>query len=334
MSALDFLFQGTPPTQVTNTGQTSSNVPSWLQQYAQGILSEGAAAASQPYAQYGGPTVAGLTPQTTQAGNIVQGLQGGYQPTLNSAVNLATSSAQPGAFTTALGMLPNAQSLIQGSVAPTAAQMNPYAQNVIQKAEDEATRYFKNTLQPTINNQFTAAGQFGSSANQRAQDLTAQQLTQQIQDTSNAALSQAYTNAQQAGLAGGSALGSLAQTTGGLGYEGGTLGLQGAGALGSLAAQGQGLGLQGASALDAYGQEVQQNQQQNLNSAYNQFTQQQQYPYQQIGWLSNLMAGTVPNTTPGGATTSQQQVPFGAQGGAAPYAGMIGGLQSLFASGG
>lgn len=330
--SLDFLFQGTPPTQVTNTGQTSTNIPQWLQEYAQGILSEGAAVASQPYPTYGGPTVAGLTPQSTQAGQAVTNLQGAYQPTLSSAINLATNSSNPQGLSTALGMVPQASNLIQGSVAPNAAQINPYVSNVIKQAEDQATNYWQNTLQPSINNQFTAAGQFGSSANQRAANQGAAQVTQNIQDTANSALAQAYTNAQQANLGAGSALGSLASTTGGLGYEGGMLGLQGAGTLGNLATTGQNLGLRGASALDAYGQEIQNNQQANLNSALGQFQQQQQYPYQQLGWLSQLMNGTIQGTTPGGTTTQQQVVPGQQGSGTTPAGNIIGGLASLFGS--
>lgn len=332
MGSLDFLFQGTPPTQVTNTGQTTTNVPQWLQEYAQGILSEGASVASQPYPQYGGPTVAGLSQPTTQAGNTVSNLQGAYQPTLTSAINLASGSSNPSALTTALGMTPQASALIQGSVNPNAAQINPYVNNVINQAKDQATQYWQNTLQPSINNQFTSAGQFGSSANQRAANQGATQVTQNIQDTANSALAQAYGNAQQANLGAGTALGSLAGTTGGLGYEGGMLGLQGAGALGSLATTGQNLGLQGASALDAYGQEVQGNQQANLNSALGQFQQQQQYPYQQLGWLSQLMNGTIQGTTPGGYTTNQQAVPAQQGSGTTPAGNIIGGLASLFGS--
>ena len=47
-SPLDFLFQGTAPSQYTNTGQNATNVPQWLQEYAQGILTEGAGVASSP----------------------------------------------------------------------------------------------------------------------------------------------------------------------------------------------------------------------------------------------------------------------------------------------
>jgi hypothetical protein len=227
-------------------------------------------------------------------------------------------------------MIPGAQSYIQGSTAPTQAMMNPYTNNVIKQAEDQATNYWQNTLAPSINNRFTASGQPASSANTRALGQNAAQINQQIQDTSKAALSQAFTNAQQSQLGAGSALGSLAQTTGGLGYEGGILGMQGAGALGSLANTGQNLGLTGANALNMYGQQVQQNQQQNLDTAYQNFLSQQQYPYQQLGWMSNLMQGTIPGTTPGGATTQQQQVPYNQGYGSTPWSLMSSGLGTLF----
>lgn len=308
MSALDFLFQGSTPAQGTNYTQSQSNVPTWLQEYTQGVLAQSNALASQPYQTYGGPRIAGFTPQQTQAQNEVQGIQGQYQPILTQAQQLATSSSNPSAITNALGYLPQAQQAIQGAMAPTAASMNPYTQNVINQAEDQATQYWQNTLQPSINNQFTAAGQFGSSANQRAQDITGQQITQNLQDTTNSALSQAFTNAQTVGLQGGQALSGLGQVGGGLGYEQGALGLQGANTLGGLASQGQQLGLQGAGALDTTGAEQQNLNQQNLSLGYQDFLNQQQYPYQQASWLSQMLSGTAtPQSTPGmtqGANTS------------------------------
>lgn len=308
MSALDFLFQGATPTQGTNYTQSSSNVPTWLQDYTQGVLAQSNALASQPYQTYGAPRIAGFTDQQTQAQNEVGSLQGQYQPGLTQAQQLATSSSNPSAINNALGYLPQAQQAIQGAMAPTAASMNPYEQNVIQQAQDQATQYWQNTLQPSINNQFTAAGQFGSSANQRAQDITGQQVNQNIQDTSNAALAQGFTNAQQVGLQGASQLGALGQIGGGLGYEQGALGMQGASTLGGLASTGQQLGLQGAGALDASGTEQQNLNQQNLSLGYQDFLNQQQYPYQQASWMSQMLGGTAtPTNTPGmtqGAATS------------------------------
>lgn len=303
MGVLDFLFQGQTPVQGTTGSSTSTNVPAWLQQYTQGILSEGAAVASQPYQQFQGPTVAGQTQQQQQAASEVQGLQGQYQGPIAQATQMATSASNPGAIGQALNStLPQAQSYINSSVAPTAAQINPYVGNVINQAKDQATQYWNQTLQPSINNQFAAAGQFGSSANQRAANQGAATINQNIQDTSQSALAQAYTNAQQSQLAAGQATGALGQTAGGLGYEQGVLGLQGASALGNLAQQGQTLGLQGAGALDTVGGEQQANNQANLNSAQQQFQAQQQYPYQQLSYLSGLESGTATPTSVPGAT--------------------------------
>ena len=306
MSALSFLFQGQSPPNTTST--TNSAVPSWLSDYAQQLMSAATAAASVPYQAFPGQQVAGFSPQQEQAQSEVGALQGQYQPQLNQAGALASQSANPTAISSALGTLPQAQSYINSSVAPTAAQINPYVQNVVQQAEDQATKYWQNTLQPTINNQFTAAGQFGSSANQQAQNLGAQQITQQIQDTANSAYAGAYQNAQQANLAAGQATGALGQIGGGLGYEQGVLGLQGAGTLGSLAQTGQQLGLQGASALDTVGGEQQALNQSNLNAAQTNFQNQVQYPQQQLSWLQSMLSGTAtPQTTPTSKQTTGVQ---------------------------
>jgi hypothetical protein len=323
MSALDFMFQGQTPAQGTNYSQNQSNVPAWLQQYTQGILAQAGAVASQPYQAYGGPRIAGLTPQQTQAQQSVQDIQGQYKQPLGQAQQLAASSSNPSAITGALGYLPQAQQQIQSALSPTAAMMNPYAQNVINKAETDAKQFWQNTLQPSIQQQYAAAGQSGSSADLRAQEEQANQLTENLQATSNSALSQAYQQAQNAGLQGASALGNLAQIGGGLGYEQGVLGLQGAGTLGSLASQGQQLGLQGAGALDTIGGEQQQQNQQNLNLGYQDFLNQQQYPYQQESWLSQMLSGTAnPTTVPG--MTQGAQTSYAPSVGASPLSQAIG----------
>lgn len=305
MSALDFLFQGQPPSSTTNYGESATQTPQWLQDYAQGILSQAASVASQPYQASPVPQVAGFTPYQSQAQSGIAGLIGNYQPALTQAQQLAGSAANPSALSQATGYLPTASNYVQSALSPTAAMMNPYEQNVIKQAETQATQYWQNQLAPQINNQFTAAGQFGSSANQRAQGLAADQITQNIQNTAGSALAQAYQQAQGAGLQAASETGALGQISGGLGYEQGVLGLQGANTLGSLGQLGQTLGLQGYGALDTAGLEQQQLNQQNLNAANAQFQQQQQYPYANLSWLQQMLAGTAtPTTTPRSTTNA------------------------------
>jgi len=45
-SPLSFLFQGQTPAQGTNYSQSQSNVPTWLQEYTQGILAQANSVAS------------------------------------------------------------------------------------------------------------------------------------------------------------------------------------------------------------------------------------------------------------------------------------------------
>lgn len=330
-SSIASLFQGTTPPPVAGYTQQSTSTPSWLQNYAGSLVSDAASVASQPYQQFPGPQVAPWTADQNQAQQQVEGLQGTYQPLLNQAQTLTGQSANPAAFSSAQGMIPNAQSTIQGALAPSQAQMNPYINNVIQQSQDQATQYWNNTLQPSINQQYAASGQAGSSADLRAQNQAGLQLTQNLQDTSNSALAGAYQNAQTAGLQGGQALGSLAQTQGGLGYEQGILGLQGAGQLGSLAQTGQALGLQDAGTLYNVGAQQQAQGQTNLNTAYQNFQNQTYYPENQLSWLQGIMTGTP--TLTGTATQGQTAAPLpGAQYGASPInqgIGIYNGLQGL-----
>jgi hypothetical protein len=330
-SVLSSLFGGTTPPSTTTYGQNLSNVPSWLLNSENSLVQQANSVASQPYQQYSGPQVAPWTPDQTAAQGITQQLQGQYQPAINSAEQMAGQSSNPGALQTATGYLPQATSDIQNALAPSQAQMNPYINNVIQNAQLQSSQYFQNSLQPQINAQFTAGGNYGSAANQNAQQLAANQLTENLNSQSSAALAGAYSNAQQAGLAGGQALGTLAQTQGGLGYEQGILGLQGAGTLGTLASTGQNLGLQGAGQLYNVGQAQQTQGQQNLTTAYNNFENQTYYPQNQLSWLQGALTGAPANTGTASQTTNAGYLPT-AQYGASPInqaVGIYSGLNSL-----
>jgi hypothetical protein len=162
-------------------------------------------------------------------------------------------------------------------------------------------------------------GQFGqaaNAANQQAQNqygLANQALQgqyglantgyQQAANLQNAQLSQQANLAnQQAGLASaqtGAQYGQAAnqlneqsrQYGAGLGLQGLQTALQGAGALGNLGATNFN---QNAEAIGLQGQMggVQQQQQQNvLNQQYQDFLNQRQYPYQQVGFMSDMLRG-------------------------------------------
>lgn len=307
-SALSFLFNGQAPATATTGSTSTSSTPTWMQDYIQGLIAQANSVASTPYQPYQGPQVAGFTDAQTQAQNEVQNLQGAQNGTLGQATSLASSSATPGAITQGLGMLPAASTDIQNSIAPSQSQINPYVNDVIKQSTNLANQNWQNVIAPQINNQFTAAGQYGSSANENAMLQGANTLEQNIQNNASAQQAAAFTNAQQANLAAGQAQGALGQTYGGLGYEQGVLGEQGASTLGNLATTSQNLGLQGATALDTSGIEQQSLNQANLNAAQQNFNNQVEYPEQQLSWLTGIESGA-PSSGASTATTSNGFAP-------------------------
>lgn len=325
MGTLDSLFQGTTPPATTNYNQNLTQIPPWLLNSTNSLISQANSVASEPYQQFPGPQVAPWTDAQNQALTQIQGMQGSYAPTLANATQMAQNASNPGALNAAQAYIPQAANAVQSALNPTAASMNPYIGNVVNQAKDQATQYWNNTLMPSINNQFTANGQYGSSANQRAANQGAAQVTQNIQDTANAGYAGAYNQAQTAGLQGAGTLANIGQLQGGLGYEQGMLGLQGAGTLSNIASTGQSLGLQGAGSLYNIGQAQQQQGQQNLDTAYQNWYNQTYYPQNQLNWLSSIVRGTANPSTTGSATTGTQVGALpGAQYGASPVSSAIG----------
>lgn len=149
--------------------------------------------------------------------------------------------------------------------------LNPY-QNYITNALD--TNLMQNVL-PGVQSQFVSAGQAASP--QQAQ------LTNQAIYGTQQAVGQSLANAYQGAL---SSLQQQQQQMGALGAQYGQLGALtsqlGASDVGQLAAAGQG--------QDTLAQ-------QNINSAMQAFYNQQQWPYQQLGFLSNLQRGAPVNTS-------------------------------------
>lgn len=337
-SLTDFLFEGSAPPSTTTYGSATQNIPQWMSDYTQGLIARANAVAAEPFQQFPGPRIAGFTPDTQSAFDMTRQVAGAYQQPLNQALGLAsqagganiTGAAQPylgtsagmtlGAVAPGQGGLSVAQPYLQqaAQMFPGAVQqyMDPYVQNVIAQGTRAAMQNLNENIMPGINNRFTAAGQYGSSANQREADRAARDITSQIQTNANAALSNAYQNAgslfnadvnRMAGLAGtagalGSAqqgaqlqaagqLGGLGQTAGMLTGQQGALQLGAGQQLGNLGAQTQQLGLTGAGALDTIGQMQQQLNQQNLNTAYQDFLNQTQYPRQTIDWMSSVIRG-------------------------------------------
>lgn len=298
------------PTQ-TNISQTT--IPDYAKPYVETLLGKAEATtdiSKNPYKAYTGERTAGFTDLQNQAFKGIGQLGAAGQ--LTDATSLAQKAGlgalgvnyNAGQFANQYGYTPDSF-LGQGTAA---AYMNPYMQNVVDIQQREARRQagIGATQQQA---QAVQAGAFGGSRDAIMRAERERNLATQLGDIqatgSNAAYNQAMQqfNAEQAarmqsaGL--GAQYGQAANQLGeqsrqfgaGLGLQGLQTGLQAAGALGNLGAtqfgqQAQALGMQG----EMGG--VQQQQQQNiLNQQYQDFLNQRQYPYQQLGFMSDMLRG-------------------------------------------
>lgn len=258
----------------TNTATTTSGPPPQVLQAYQGLTGAATNVAEQPLSQYGGPMVAGFTPAQQQAFGTIGNSQGIGTPYINSAAQEFGAATAP-----LYNTVGNYESPYTSAV--TSSLGNLFNQQNAQQLEQVAGNA-------------TLANAYGGDREAVAQALTAQQQGLAEAPTMANTLQQGY----QTALGANEAQDWLSSQAG--------FGVAG------LGTQAQNQALTGASAeLQAGGLE-QQLAQENLNIPYEQFVQQQAYPYQQLGFLApivegtgSLSGGTGSTTTPGQSALSQ-----------------------------
>lgn len=252
MSLTDWLFNGSPPPQVTSYQSTSSSLPDWFSAYAQGILAQGNAIAGVPGSQYFAnrpPQVAPFSADQNSAFDLTRANVGSTQPMFGQAQNLIgqAGNANPlamgqpymaGAGATdiygagspyvqqASGYNPlNAGMLYLNQSSQTwpgavSQYMSPYMSNVTDEIARLGERNLTENLLPNVNDTFTGAGQFGSRRHADFTNRTVRDANESILGAQSTALQQGYGQAasifgqDQSRLANlGATAGSLAGTT-------------------------------------------------------------------------------------------------------------------------
>lgn len=245
---------GSPAT--TNTVQTT--VPDWLQGPIMSNINTATAQAAAPYVAYQGQRIAPLDAAQNQAANLTQSGIGAYNPTLQQGIADTNASAQPFSQDT------------------FNQYMDPYKSQVTDEIARLGNQNFNQNIMPGINSQFTGNGMFGSSQNAKELGLAGAQAQADITGQQAQYLSQGFQN-------------SVNNMNTGLARQ------QAAGAqLGQEATTGQAMNNTDVSALQSVGGQQQTNQQQLLDTAYNTFLQQQQYPEAQSAFLSSIIHGNTP----------------------------------------
>lgn len=270
-----------------------TELPEWARGYAKSTLAKGAALTDinqNPYQQYGANRIAGFSPMQQRSMQAAANMRPSEQ--LGTATDLSTAAGIG-----ALGTNYQGGQFSGGVFGQGAADyyMNPYQQNVIDIGKREATR--QSGIQGTQQQaQAVQAGAFGGSRDAIMRAERERNLGQQMGDIqaqgSNAAFQQAQQqfNADQGRYMQAQQLGEQSRQYGaGLGMQGLQTGLQAAGQLGQLGQTqyGQQMGIN--QLQNQYGQQMQQQAQRPLDMAYQDFQNQQNYPYKQLGYMSDLI---------------------------------------------
>lgn len=328
MDFLDFLFEGQAPTPTTLTGTVTAQLPEWYNQYTKDMLGKAQAVSSLPYAQYGGPRIAGFTP-TEQAGfGAFKEAAGAFKPSLAQAGAALGKAGGVSGLGAAQPYLAGAATTFPQAVGQ---YMSPYTENVVNRIADVGLRQLQEKFLPEVSQTFIEAGQFGPGRGssrmgefgaRALRDVQEAVLGQQAQ-----ALESGYKTAGELYGADVSRMADLARVAGGLGAQDvqNLMGL--AGKYGELGSTAQELGLTGAKAITGVGEAERGMQQANLDLAYQDFLRQQGYPAEQVKFLSSMLSGVkLPETT----VEQKQVLPEGWEYGTTGFGKTIGGIKDFF----
>jgi hypothetical protein len=267
---------------------TNTSIPEYARPYVERMLGKTEALTDinqNPYQTYGGQRIAEFSPMQQQAFSNVGNMQTASQ--LGNATNLAGMSGL-GSLGTASQMAGAGNQYNQMATSPYATQafMNPYLNASLQPQLAEIGRQYDITGQQE-QSRATGQGAFGGNRQALMQAENARNKNMAMNAAIGTGYNNAFNQAQQAQ------------------QFGANLGLQGLqGALSGYGQAGQAAGTLGQLGQTQFGQQqaintaqqqvgaVQQAQaQQSLDQGYQDFLKQQNYPYQQLAFMSDMTRG-------------------------------------------
>ena len=278
-----------PPTDQTVT-QTS--IPDYAKPYVETMLGKTEALSTTPYQTYDRERTAGFTGLQNQAFQGAQGMQTsgatGFGASLAGAAGLG-----------ALGKSYDPTQFQGQQFGQQQAQqyMSPYMQSVVDIQQREAQR--QGDIAGTQRGaQATQSGAFGGSRQAIMDAEAARNLATQKGDIQARGLQSSYEqaqsqfNADQARQMQAQQLSEQSKQYGaGLGLQGLSTAIQGAGQLGTLGGQQFAQGMDVNKLQQAYGTQQQQQNQNIMSQQYQDFLNQQNYPYKQLGFMSDMLRG-------------------------------------------
>jgi hypothetical protein len=235
-----------------------------------------------PYMQYMGDRVAQFNPLQQQSYENAALMQ--TAPQLGDATAMA-GLAGLGALNTQYTFNP------ANFTADTAKNMmNPYMQNVVERQQADAQRQSDIAMQ-AMNAQAARSGAFGGSGNYLMRGQAAGNLARQKGDIQAQGLQNAYQQAMQQFNTQNQLNAQQQQFGAGLGLQGLQTAMSGAKSLADIGQTqyGQNLGL--LDVQNRFGAQQQTQAQNILNNQYQDYLNAQNYPYKQMGFMSDMIRG-------------------------------------------
>ena len=284
------------------TSTSTTTIPEYAKPYAERMLGKSEALTDSAYQNYGGQRLATATPEQQAVRQNVAAMQ------------------QPGQFAAGTGLaaagglnaLGAGQQYMNMATSPGAQQafMSPYMQNVVDLQKQEAIR---DAQKGQLAQNLAAArqGTYGGARQLLAGTERERNLQQNLANIQATGAQKAYEQAMQ-----GMQFGTQA------GIQGSQAATQAGATLGQLGIGQQQQALDLAKAQEAFGGMGQAEQQKALDIQYQDFLQQQQNPYKQLGFMSDILRGSANLTATGGKTVYEAPPSVASQIGGLGLAGL------------
>jgi len=293
----------------TQTTVQKTEIPEWVQTAGKENLAIANQIAARPYLAYPGTLTAQFSPEQEAAFGLAQRSIGLTAPLYGMAGQAIGGVSQyaPTDVT--------APSFLQANVSQ---YMNPYTENVINRASEAAMRQLQQT-QNQIAAQAARAGAFGGSRQGIQEGVAAAETARGIGDLTAQLQAQSYGQAQQIISADQARALQADLANQGAGLQAAGLRLQGGQGLANLGGLAQQAALTDVATMGAVGEARQQLAQRQLDEAYARFQEERNYPVEALN-LRLAALGATPygrettSTTTGGPTGSNLAAGVGAAG--------------------
>jgi hypothetical protein len=273
------------------TSSTTQSIPTELKPLAAAYSNKAMDLSNTPYQGYGGQQVAGMNDfQNSTTARLGQIFNSG-DPSMNAARNTVTNSLNSGKAAT-----DNPYGYASNGGTNQYAGSNPYLQQNIDAAMGDITRNYNDAIAPGLSTQMVSSGSFGNTGNQAATQNSLNDLTKNLGNTASGMRMQDYT-AQQ-GLAENQINRNMqnSQFNAGLGQDYASRNDQLRSQMLGLA---PGYENEAMNVANNFGQQAnlyQDNQQQQLDALYQNWSDQQNDPYKKLAAMSGVFGSGLGNT--------------------------------------